>query len=257
VGAAACRALLLAAGCGALLLAAACGGSERGERAEVTSAVDAAAAAQPTPARPATDAGPRDVDASPIRAIDVLSGPQAEQAIARQISPRVDAGPTSGPPETAPSYPVSPQGAGPFRLGMTRADVTHLVPERSIVRLKTPAGQPSAEVATLFVHGAPLIRVRLFAARAVEIEVLQRDRRAATDGDVMVGSPFSEAVDAHGEPIRVRDAGGTARGWMMSELPGVVFAPADPRLLRHDQPPPGARIGKLVILGAESLAPPD
>jgi hypothetical protein len=245
------------------LAAAGCGGREPETRA----VVDGSAAGGPHPApldggarseaaarsRVSIDAA-REIDATPIGAGDVLSGAQAEQAIATQTTPGIDA----GSPTEPTSWQIGSTGVGPFRLSGTRADVLRHVPARYVRRLPTKAGAPTVELATAVLDGAPVLRLRLLAARVVEIEVVWRDRRIATDGEVMVGSTFQDAIDEHGEPIRVRQVGGgSANGWMMSELPGVVFVPADPTVLAQPEPPPAARIGRIVVLGPESLTAPD
>jgi hypothetical protein len=173
--------------------------------------------------------------------------------IATQRTPAIDAGAAEDAP---PRFLVTPLGVGAYRLGMTRADVAESVKPQGFRKVFTKAGEPTLEIATVTVDKAPMLQLRVYGARVTEIQLLWRDGRALTDGEVMVGSTFLEAENAHGEPSRVRDASGV-RGWVYSGLPGVVFAPADPALLTAELPPPDARIGRIIVVGPENLSAAD
>ncbi len=249
----------------ALLVAAA--GACRSEPADPADEVAAAAepapgrdpvASEAPPAAAAAAAAPSGDDAAQkppepaITAADILSGPEAEAVIAAQKSPPTDAG--LDPEER---FAISPLGVGSFRLGMTRTDVLLQLVPSALRRVRAAsAAEPSIEWGTVSVDGSPMMLVKLFAARVTEIQVIWRDHRAATDGEVMVGSTFQEVADAHGEPRRVRDGSGV-RGWAYSALPGVVFAPADPTLLTGELPRPEGRVGRIVVVGPENLSPAD
>lgn len=203
----------------------------------------AAVAAPETPAEPAV---------APITAADILSGPAAEAVIATQRTPGIDAGAGDPPPR----FNITPLGVGLYRLGMTRADLLEHVKPAAFRKQRTAAGAPSLELVTVTADTAPILELRVYGARVSEIQVRWRHQLAVTDGDVMVGSTFLEAEHAHGEPRRVRDGSGI-RGWTYSELPGVVFAPVDAALLGAELPPPEARIGRIIVLGAENLTAAD
>jgi hypothetical protein len=228
-------------GVGALIVAAACStqpapaGRDAGPRVVV-----AVAAPAPVPAPP--DARP-EADAEPIRPADVLSGPAAERAIA-------ESGPGPTPAPAAPDAAelvITPLGVGPYALGMPRRELLRRLGRGARpIRERTPPGEPGLEHVDLFAGKAPLLRFTVYAGRLAEIAVLAHDRRAATDAAVTVGSSFDDAELAHGDPRRA------VRGWILSALPGVIFAPADPSLLGAEAPPPGARIGAIIVVGPEA-----
>src|SRR5262249_55360400 len=114
------------------------------------------------------------------------------------------------------------------------------------IRTRTPPGEPTLEHVDLFAGRVPFLHFTIYAGRLAEVTVLVHDRRAATDAGVLVGSSFDDAELAHGDPRRL------GRGWVLSALPGVVFAPADPALLRAEAPPPAARIGSIIVVGPEA-----
>lgn len=210
------------------------------------------AVASPPSAAALAEADPEPLEV-PITAADILSGPAAEAVIATQKTPGIDAGPGVDPP---PRFNISPLGVGAFRLGMTRADLLEHIKPTALRKMRTAAGDPTLELATVTVDGAPMLKLRVYGARVSEIQVMWRHQAAVTDGDVMVGSTFLDAENAHGDPRRVADRSGV-RGWAYSDLPGVVFAPADPALLAQEIPPADARIGRIIVVGAENLSPAD
>jgi hypothetical protein len=205
----------------------------------------------PVPLVPSVaDAAPA-VDAEPIRASDVLSGRQAEQVIGESVGPAAADG---GAGEIA-DLTITPTGVGPFRLGQTRRELLARMGRRAkVTRVDTDPSQPSVEyIDYRGDEGVRLLRVKLYAARAIEIIVYSSTRHAATDGDVAVGATFDDAVMTHGPLRRVAGgAGGKARGWVAQDLPGVVLVPEDPALLSSSDPAPTAKIGAIVVLGTES-----
>ncbi len=225
-----------------------------GKSAPPPATIDAAPAPLARPLdRPVIDAGPDEPEAPPIRPGDVLSGPEAEKALATQLTPPIDAGPAAA---AGPDFAITATGAGPFHLGMTRADVLAHAKSAAFRRVRLPtAAAPGIEVATVPSAANPILQLRLYAGRVAEIEVLARTPRAATDGEITVGSTFAQAEDEHGDPILMRDITNTPRGWMMSELPGVIFAPTDGTLLSQDSPPPSAHIGRILILRGQDPTP--
>jgi hypothetical protein len=200
-------------------------------------AVAAAPAPAPLPAPP--DARP-EVDAVPIRPADVLSGAAAEQVIAEAAAAPAAA-------VDASQLLISPLGVGPYALGLPRRELLRRIGAGArTVRLRTPPGEPGLEATDLFDGALHLLHFTVYAGRLAEISVVARDHRAATDAGIMIGSSFDDAELAHGDPRKV------PRGWVLSALPGVVFAPADPRLLAAEVPPATARIGSIIVIGPES-----
>jgi hypothetical protein len=201
----------------------------------------------PAPRPPPADAGvapdaPEEPPAEPIRPGDVLQGPAAEQAIGESAP-----APRPAPQPDEPALLVSPLGVGPYALGLPRQALIRLLPTGAgLVRARTAPGEPSIEHGDVFEAGVHLLRVVLYAGRLVEVTVLARDRRAVTLAEIGVGATFEDAELAHGDPRKVK------RGWVLSALPGVVFAPADAALLAAERPPPEARVGHLIVVGPEA-----
>jgi hypothetical protein len=205
----------------------------------------AVAAASAEPARREAPLEPDatiDPPAEPIAPSDVLSGAAAEQVIAETVSP-----PREAPPPDAPELRVTPTGIGKLAIGMSRREVLTVLGRRGFLRkVWTPPGEVGVEVGEQrLADGTPLLRLRIYGGRLTEIALLARDARARTDADIMVGSTFDEAVLAHGDPRR------TPRGFVLEDLPGVVFVPeADAAGLAA--PPPAARIVGMIVVGPES-----
>lgn len=238
---------------------AACGGG----RSSPPSASAAPATADAGPARArnpapvaalAPDAAPEPEPAGEsIQKANVLEGAAAETAIAQRAR---DAGP-AGVPDDLPG--LRPDGAANLRLDMTRAEVATAIQGRGLLRRQpTEPGQVTVETAVVTERGAPLLRLRVEAGRLVEIEVLTRHPRTVTEEGIGVGSSFEEAIAAHGDARRVTDERtGRPRGWVLQGLPGVLFVPADRNAVTADEPPPTARIGRVLVLGPEALAAND
>lgn len=216
----------------------------------------APAPSSPPLAAPAPDAAP-EPDAEPVRPADVLVGPAAERAIAEQSTdPLVDA-----PDPDEPVHPgVRGDGYGPLRLGQPRAEVARIlgVPT-ALRRVATPAGQPTVEVAWLpGKDGRPYVKVRVYAGRLESIEILAADPRAVTDRAIGIGASFDEAIEAHGAPRRVDDPRTDAPlGWVLADLPGVIFVPADKAALAEETPREADRVGRILVVGAAATAPND
>ena len=65
---------------------------------------------------------------------------------------------------------------------------------------------------------------------------------------------------AHGEARTVLDEKtGRVRGWVLADLPGLLWIPGGAPLAGtlETPPPEAARIGRVLIVGPEALAPPD
>lgn len=180
------------------------------------------------------DAAP--LELPPSAPVELITGAAAEQAIADSPAP-----PSEVRPPDVPELLITPLGVGPYPLGLPRRELFRRVGKAArSVRLRTPPGEPSVE----YVELAPL-RFKLYAGRLTEIEIQSRDIRAVTDGHLAVGATFEEVILAHGDPRSV------PRGWVMSALPGVIFAPTEPTLLRARTPPEAARVGAIVVTGPE------
>lgn len=223
----------------ALLAVAACSGPKPAH----TDAGTAPRAAAAPPARPAPDAATveDEPETPPIRPADVLSGSAAEQAIGESAPPPE---PTRDP--DAPSLLITPFGVGPFALGLPRkALLQRLGKGAELVRMRAAPGEPIIEAADLSENGVHLLHLVVYAGRLIEVTVTARDHRAITVAEIGVGSTFDDAELAHGDPRKV------GRGWVLSALPGVVFAPADPAALAADSPAPEARIGRVIVVGPE------
>lgn len=234
-----------------LIATAACSGES--PQAASALSVDAGLA---KPRSRSSDAAPEEEAAAPVPPAAVLQGAAAEQAIAQSVR---DAGPASTRASTEDTG-IRPSGVGRLDLNLTRAEVVKVIAGRGILRrLPAAPGAPSQEVAVLIgAAGVPELRLRVHAGRLVRIDVLSRSARLVTDEDVGVGSTFADAIRAHGDPRRIEDER-TRRplGWTLSDLPGVLLVPANPASLIQSEPPPFGRIGRLVILGPESLASGD
>ncbi len=228
------------------LVLAACGG-KRAPAPEQAQEPDAAGAivltpplapAPPAPAMP--DAAP-DPPTPPIDPADVLSGPAAEAVIAELPGPSREAAPD-------PELRIHHFGVGPYEIGMTRREVAELLGKRGRYRrVRTPPGEVSVEHADLIgPSGLIFMRMKIYGGRVAEITVLGADGRTRTDAGIAVGSTFEDATLAHG------DASPSGRGYVLSDLPGVVFVPQPPAPVRQDEPPPAARIGRIIVIGTES-----
>jgi hypothetical protein len=264
--------IALVAALGAL---AACGGKKAAPARAAASAHDAGTAptagTTPKAAPPAgDDGGGGEIDAAPIRPGDVLEGSAAETAMAEALAH--DAGEPAGPgapPSTPADDPLATgltnDGVAGYRLGLARAEVVkRLGVNVPIVRLPraTPDAPLSEETLARTAEGMPWLRLRLLAGRVVQLEVLARDGRALTDEGIGVGSTFEEAVLAHGEARAVVDEKtNRVRGWVLADLPGLLWVatgvPIAPAADGPTPPPEGARVARVLVLGAEALAPPD
>jgi hypothetical protein len=197
---------------------------------------------RPTATAPDAPASAEEPQTPPIHPADVLSGPAAEQAI----------GESPPPPETprdpdAPSLLITPLGVGPFALGLPRQALVQRLSKRAeLAKTRTAPGDPTIEVADLSENGVHLLHLVVYAGRLIEVTVSARDHRAVTAAEIGVGSTFDDAELAHGDPRKV------GRGWVLSALPGVVFAPADPAVLGAPTPPPEAIVGRIIVVGPES-----
>lgn len=214
-------------------------------------ATDATPGAAPAGA-PALDAAPEAFE--PIRPEDVLFAEAAERVIA---SGEADRDPAASPPaeppiaeEGRPALLVTPTGVGPFRLDLPRVEVVRLLGTGATLRRgPAPPGAPSTEWATL--RGpkrTPLLRLRVLAGRLAEVQVVAPDEAAATEAGIHVGDTFEAAMLAHGEPRRTTDRAGRPLGWVLSDLPGVIFAPAGPV---GEAPLPAQRIARIIVVGPE------
>jgi len=235
------------------LVALSCGGGAKPERAVVdagTTPSHGVQAPAPPAVRPDAASVPSAPDAPaaaeelepPFRPADVLTGAAAEQAIGESPSP-----PEEPRDPEAPGLVITPLGVGPFALGLPRQAVRKRLGKGvDLVRTRAPAGEPTIEQGDLFENGVHILHVVLYGGRLVEVSVVARDHRAVTAAEIGVGSTFDDAEVAHGDPRKVR------RGWVLSALPGVILAPADPAILAADAPPPEARIGRLIVVGPET-----
>lgn len=240
----------------ALVLTAGCRGHAPRAAAKEGPAGDAGphtrAIALPAP----VDAAP-EIDAEPIRAPDVLVGPAAERAIAAQKSeddPDEDAG------EAERWQGIRPDGLGPLRLRMSRADVVRILEvPGALHRVPGPASAPIVERALLpGDDGKPYLEVRVSAGRLESLDVIAADRRALTDRGIGVGTTFEDAETAHGPARRVDDAHtGAPRGFVLADLPGVIFVPADATTMHDDAPAAADHIARITIVGPEQTAPSD
>jgi hypothetical protein len=216
-----------------------------------------AAGPRPIARAEVADAAP-EPDGAPIAAADVLEGGAAETAMAASLA--ADAGLDAGVAEI--EWVVGSDGLGPLRLGATSAEVAALLPGVRLVPARVPAGQPARESATLLEAGRVWLQLGLYAGRLTEITVTARTPRALTSEGLGVDSTFEEAVIAHGTPRAVTAASGALRGWVLEDLPGVLWE-ATPGVKPvadedgHEGPPPAARVVRLRILGATTLAADD
>jgi hypothetical protein len=249
----------------ALALLCACGGKAR--HAGAVADAGALAAAQPV-AHAADAALAPELDAAPVKKEDVLEGAAAETAIA-EAGLAADAG-----AEAAPTG-LRSDGVGAFKLGMARAEVVKLVAPGALVRQPTAPNAPREDDAYVAGPAGAWLRVHVYAGRVTELDVLARDPRALTDEGIGVGSTFDAAVLAHGEARAVLDKAGRVRGWVLADLPGVLWQAApgtSPRApldagdddrdagddaTRGPAPPAGAVVWRIAVLGAEELAQPD
>jgi hypothetical protein len=179
--------------------------------------------------------------AAPAPPLEVLSGPAAESVIAETTGAREPAAVPPGAPELL----ITPRGVGRFVLGMSRREVLTALGRRGrLHKLWTPPGEVSVETGTLLSAGAPLLRFRIYGGRLTEITVVARDPRARTDHDIGVGSTFDEAVLAHGDARR------SGPGFVLEDVPGVLFIPATP--VAGPTPPPTTYIGSVRVVGPEA-----
>ena len=207
---------------------------------------------------PSGDAAPLDAETIPTG--EVVVGQEAEQLIGQgRTRDLVGEPPEAAPQPTATTYEIDPDGVGPFRLGSSRADTARAFRWRSEWKtMPTPPGAPGVESATILGEaGQPLLRLKVLAGRLTEIAVLARDRRAATVSGLQVGTLFKEALDAHGDPRLVTSRTGQPLGFVMADLPGVLFVAANPASRSRSAPPPGERIARIVVVGPEATAPED
>jgi hypothetical protein len=192
----------------------------------------------------AVDAGD-DTDAEPLETVDILQGAQAVKEIAILNPGEVKAEPALA---TA-SLTITPVGVGPFRLGMTRAEVIAVAGDPSV--LGPTYGNPEQPEATgaLWSRGAPLLQFHMFAGRLSEITVVARDERASTDREIFVGSTLQQAIDGHGDPRAIVDPRtGKPRGWVLEDLPGVIFVAAG---VPTDELAP-VLVTRIIVVGPES-----
>ena len=219
---------------------------------------DASAFAFPLPEVDPIDAAP-EPDAEPIESGDVLSGAAAEQVIGAGKTLAAPGEKRDEPPApvVGPAFLITSDAVGPFHLGAPRAEVVkHLQGRAFLQRLAGAPGEPSAEAALLpGGAGRPLLRLRVYAGRLQEIQVLARDKRAVTDTGLGVGVPFSEVLGTYGEARLVREPRtGRRLGFVLQDLPGVLFVPALPAALAAETPPPTARVARILVVGAEETA---
>ncbi len=202
-------------------------------------------------------------DAAPLRAGDVLEGSAAEAAMAEALARDAGSTSSSAAADDPLAIGITNDGVAGFRLGLGRAEVVRrLGPTVPLVRQPRPSPDaPLAEEALArTVTGLPWLRLRLLAGRVIELEVLARDGRALTDEGIGVGSSFEEASLAHGEARAIADEkSGRVRGWVLADLPGLLWIAGGPPIAGNAEtaPPEGARIVRVLVLGAEALAPPD
>jgi hypothetical protein len=192
---------------------------------------------------PSPDGGAGEAELpEPVKPSDVLTGLAAEQAIGESPPPPL---PVADP--GAPPFLITPLGVGIFELGLPRrAVMRRLGPGGVLRRERVPAGEPTLETAELVEAGVHVLHLVVLGGRLTEVTITARDHRAVTAADIGVGATFEDAILAHGDPRPV------GRGWVLSALPGVVFAPADPQLLGSATPPANARVGRIIVVGPES-----
>jgi len=224
-----------------VLAAAAC--AERHAPPDASSAPAPAARAARETAPP--DAAPPDVvEPEPAPALEVLSGPAAEGVIAETTAPR------EAPRPDAPELAITPRGVGRFQLGLSRREVLALLVNGrrgKLRKLWTPPGEVSVETGVYWLPGgAPLLRLRIYGGRLTEVTVVARDPRAITDHDIGIGATFDDAVLAHGDARRA------GRGFVLQDLPGVLFVPLEPVSPAAESPPLTAHIGNIVVVGPEA-----
>jgi hypothetical protein len=203
------------------------------------------------------DAAP-EIDAAPIRQEDVLVGPAAERAVAEQ--PRE---PTLAPwddPDEPLWSGIRPDGYGPLRIGQRRAEVEHiLVVPGALRKLRGKKGDPVTEQALLpGKDKIPYLKVIVHAGRLRSIEVVRAQPNAVTDEGVGVGATMAEAREAHGPARRVDDERtGAPIGWVLEDLPGVIWIPAGAGSLAEDAPGDADRVARILIVGPERTSPSD
>lgn len=259
----------------AVLVVAACGdrgGTQPATQAAAASGVGGAAMGAQAVTAP-HDAAPRDaareLDAEPLGARAMIEGAEAEAILAAQPAP--DAAP--GTPTTG----VHARGAGAFALGAPHATVAALLGSARLEQTAAPGAPATLATATLSgADGGPLLELVIVGGRLAAVHIVARDPRYLTDGGIGPGSTFDEAIRAHGE---ARDAGKLTsslhaksdlagaprgkgslassrrattarRGWILSDLPGVVLvgtSTATPAAAA--QPDASERITRLVVLG--------
>ena len=195
------------------------------------------------------DAAPAEPDAERIRPGDVLAPAEAERAIGAGRTTETDApGERAGGPLV-----IETDRVGPYRIGMTRADLLRALRGRGTWKdLPTADNAPLAESVTVAGENAlPLLRMRVYAGRLTEVDVLAS--QIGTDQRVQVGAAFSDAIAAHGDPRLVRDEK-VARplGFVLSDLPGVLFVPGSLAAATAT-----GRIVRMAVVGPEATSPPD
>jgi hypothetical protein len=209
------------------------------------------AAPRPTPRATGDDLQP---DATPEpevapQPLDVLSGQQAEQAIAGDVAT------PAPPPASELAWEITPTGIGRVRLGASRAELLQTFadtprPRQRWVKLSQPGARagpmapPGLETAEILdARGIRMFRFRLLGGRVALAATGYADPQIATEAGLAIGTTLDAAILAHGDPrpVSLSVAGERVTGVILEDLPGVVVQAA-----------PNGSIYGLVVVGPES-----
>lgn len=202
------------------------------------------------------DAAP-EYDAQPIRAADVVVGKDAEKIIAAQTRDDVGGAGADGEPAWGG---IRSDGYGPLRLGQSRAEVLRILgAPNALHRVATKAGEPTVETALLpGEDGRPYLKVRVYAGRLHSLDLFAPHTRGITDAGIGVGATMEQAVESHGPARRVDDSRtGEPLGWVLTDLPGVIWVTAVKLTADDEAPEAGDRIIRALIVGPEMTSPAD
>jgi hypothetical protein len=190
----------------------------------------------------------------PAAPMPILSGQQAEQAIAGDVAT------PAPPPPGAHPWEITPTRLGAVRLGASRGELVMALKEIPRVRQRWieipqagvragPMTPPSLEIAeVLDGRGIRMFRFRLLGGRVALAASGYADPAIATESDVGIGTTLEAAVEAHGDarPVTVTVGGERVSGLVLEDLPGVVF-----QVSAAGGPRPPAIFG-VVVVGPEA-----
>jgi hypothetical protein len=172
------------------------------------------------------------LDAEPLA---LITGSAAELEIGNIVA-------SAAPDET---LQIRPGSVGPYRISMSRSELARELPPGVAIVDDPPApARPSLAHATI----PGLLVATVYAGRVSEVDVFGTDPRAKTDRDVAVGATLGQVEDAYGD-VRVS---GDGRGWVATDLPGVIFVPGDPTFVAMSPPPALATIRHVIVVGPEA-----